>query len=189
MPSRQTFTDLDVINQALIAMGEATIDNLETDQSTAAQVMRQMYVQVKQTCLTMSNWRFATSKVALQKLTATPLNRWSAAWQLPPDLLKLLFTWPPSNYEVQGQRLYSNETTRLEIDYIRNLEEALWLDWFTRLVRADLVMKTCKGITGDQPSQDMANERRDAKSEAYFQDAQQQPNQTQLPNDFIDCRY
>lgn len=189
MPSRKTFTDLDVINQALVAMGEGVIQDLDSDQSTAAIVMRTMYDQVKQSCLTMSNWRFATVKKALSKLSAAPVNRWAAAWQLPPDLLKLLFTWPPSRYEVQGDRLYTNETSRLEIDYIRNIEEPLWLDWFTRLVRAELVMKTCKGITGDQPSQDMANERRDAKAEAMFQDAQQQPNQTELPNDFIDCRH
>lgn len=189
MPSRQTFTDLDVVNQSLGSMGEVELDNLATDQSTAAIIMRRHYVAVKQYCLAMSNWRFATTKAALSKLSAVPTNRWAAAWQLPPDLLKLLFTWPPSRYEVQGQRLYTNETSRLEIDYIRNIEEPYWLDWFTRLVVAELTMRTCKGITGDEPSRAMTEERGAARSEAYFQDAQQQPNQTQLPNDFIDVRY
>lgn len=188
MPSRQTFTDLDVVNQALGAMGETELDNLQTDQSTGAIIMRRHYVAVKQDCLTATNWRFATTKAALSKLSAVPQNRWAAAWQLPADLLKLLYTWPPSNYEVQGQRIYSNETTRMEIDYIRNIEEAFWQDWFTRLVVAELVMRTCKGITGDEPSSSMEKERARAESRAFFQDAQQQPNQTVLPNDFIDVR-
>lgn len=189
MPSRQSFTDLNVINQACTALGQTIIDNLASDQGTPAIVMRENYVAVKQYCLTMSSWRFATTKAALGLIADAPPNRWSAAWQLPPDMLKLLFTWPPSNYEVQGQRLYSNNRSRQEIDYIRNIEEPFWLDWFTRLVVAELVMRTCKGITGDEPSQSMERERTNARSEAFFQDAQQQPNQTTLPNDFIDVRF
>jgi hypothetical protein len=189
MPSRQAFSDLDVINMACNAMGENEIDNIQTDQSTAAQTMRRQYVAVKQYCLGMSSWRFATTKAALNLLSDTPPNRWAAAWQLPADLLKVLFTWPASRYEIQGQRLYTNARRGVELDYIRNIEEAYWLDWFTRLVVAELVMRTCKPITGDEPSQAMKDERRAARQEAYFQDAQQQPNQTDLPSDFIDARF
>src|SRR5690606_36631730 len=115
-------------------------------------------------------------------------NRWSSTWQLPTDLLKVLYVWPPGNYEIQGQRLYTNRSSDVELDYIRVIEEAYWLPWFTRLVVAELVLRTCKGITGDDPSTAMIDERRDAKAEAFFQDSQQQPNQTVLPNDFIDVR-
>lgn len=190
MPSRQTYTDLDIINQALTAEGERTIDDLENDQSVAAQVMRLHYTAVKEYCLTMSNWRFATTKKDLgAALSDTPLNRWAAAFQLPVDMLKLLYVWPPAEYEVQGNKLFINARSRVQVDYIRVIEEAYWLPWFTRLVVAELVMRTCKGITGDDPSTGMAQERTAAKSEAYFQDAQQQPNQTLLPNAFIDARF
>jgi hypothetical protein len=144
---------------------------------------------VAESALTSSNWRFATTKVSLNKLSAVPPNRWAAAWQLPPDHLKTLFVWPPSNYEINGQRILTNDTSRVDLDYIRKIEEAVWPPWFVRYVAARLVKKTCKGITGDDANRDMNDEHDDARSDALFQDAQQQPNQTILPSAFIDVRY
>lgn len=189
MPSRTLFTDLDVINQAFTGLGEQQVlSDLQSEESVAAIAMRTHYAAVKEFCLTKTNWRFNTSKVALSKLSGAPLNRWSAAWQLPADHLKTLYLWPPQLYEIQGQRLYINEGTRVHLDYQRNLEEPLWPAWFVRLVVAELIIRTCRPITGGPPDQEMKDERRAAESEAYFQDAQQQPNQTILPNEFIDVR-
>ncbi len=190
MPDPIPFIDLDVINQALTgAMGEGRITNLAEDTTTKGIVMRENYEAVSESCQIKSTWRFNTNKVALNKLTAAPENRWAAGWQLPADILKLLTTWPPSNYEVQGTVLYSNNTGEIEIDYQRKLEESLWPAWFMRYVVARLVMRTVRGITGDNPTKEMGDEIRDALDDALFQDAQQQPNQTTLPNAFIDVRF
>lgn len=190
MATPKTFTDLDIVNQALVGrMGEDRISNLATDQTTRAVVMREHYDQVKEACLTRTAWRFATAKAALSKLSAAPTNRWEAAWQLPVDKLKVLFVWPPIRYEIQGQRIYSDLTSGLEIDYIRLVPEAEWPAWFRKYVIEELVQATKKGITGDavDAADDKAHAR--AESEALTADAQQQPNQTELPNPFIDCRY
>lgn len=188
MPTPTLPTELGVINQALTALGEDVLQNTTGDEPRAI-VMRQHYEPVKYFCFAMSNWRFATAKVALSKLTAAPANRWSTAWQLPNDRIKLLYTWPPSDYEIQGDQLWSNNSSAVTLDYIRLLDEPLWPAWFTRLVVAELVLRTCKGITGDDPTSAMGAEQEAALNQAYFQDAQQQPNQTALPNDFIDCRF
>jgi hypothetical protein len=191
MPTPITFTDLDIINQALTgAMGEGRISNLEDpdDQSIKAQVMRENYEAVSEAAQTATSWRFNTTKLALSKLTDDPPNRWSAAWQLPPDNLKVLHTWPPGNYEIQGNKLYSNNTDSIEIDYQRKLAEALWTAWFMRYVVAELVLRTVRGITGDDPTQAMKDELKNARDDGFFQDAQQQPNQAPLPNPFVDCR-
>lgn len=191
MPTPVTFARIDVIDQALTAMGE---NPLQTDQAldgatTKASVMRAHYDAVVQFCFALTAWRFATAKAALNKLTGKPRNRWTAAWNLPPDLIKLLTTWPPSPYEMQNRQILTNEATRLEIDYVRLVEEGFWPAWFTRLVVAELVMRTCKGITGDSPDLEMRLERERAETDALYQDAQQQPNQTLQSNDFIDVRY
>jgi len=191
MPTPSTFAKLDIINQALTGrMGEEKITNLENDTSKTALIMRLNYQQIAEACLTRSNWRFATKKAALTKLSAAPEARYSTAWQLPPDYLKMLYVFPPENYEIQGiKKLLSNNSSAITIDYIRYVKEGDWPPWFREFVIAQLTVKTCKGITGDDPSAEMRNDRDIARSDALFEDAQQQPNQEPLPNPFIDCRY
>lgn len=189
MATPDTFDDLGIINQALTRMGEGRISNLETDQEPRAQIMRENYEQLKQRCLTKTSWRFATTKAALSKLSAKPENRWEAAWQLPIDRVKILFVYPPGNYEIQGQRLFTNNTSSIEVDYIRYVLEGDWPAWFREYVVTELIVQTVKGITGDDPTADQSNGRDRAEGDALAQDAQQQPNFTDLPNPFIDCRY
>lgn len=190
MPTPIQFTDLDVINQALTgAMGEDRISNLQDDKSKRGIVMRENYEPISEATQTKTPWRFNTTKVALNKLTAEPVNRWAAGWQLPVDSLKVLTVWPPNIYEIQGNKLFSNNTDSIEIDYQRKLEEALWPSWFLRYCVARLVMRTVRGITGDDPTQLMKEELKDARDDALFQDSQQQPNQTPLPNPFVDVRH
>lgn len=190
MPTPVTFAKLDVINQALTGLHEARLSDVAALGGTSkhAQVMREHYDAVVLYCHGRTAWRFATAKRALNKLSAAPLNRWSAAWNLPTDMVKLLSTWPPSNYELANRQILSNETTALEVDYVRLVEEGYWPAWFTRLVVAELVKRCCRPITGDAVDQDMKDELRAAEVDAFFQDAQQQPNQTLMSNDFIDVR-
>lgn len=190
MPTLVTFARLDVVNQILTGLHEKRLsDTAALDGSSQhAQTMREHYDAVVQFCLTMSNWRFATAKRSLNKLSGAPINRWSTAWELPEDFLNLLTTWPPSNYEMANRQILSNENTRLDIDYIRYVAEGYWPPWFLRLTVAEGVMRTCRPITGDAPDQTMKDERNEAESEAYFRDAQQQPNQTMQTNDFVDVR-
>lgn len=189
MPTPTSFAELDLVNQALTRMGEKRISDLATDDAPRAQVMRENYQQVKERCLTKSAWRFATVKAALSKLSAEPTNRWEAAWQLPNDRLKVLFVYPAANYEIQGQRLFTNNTSSIEIDYIRYVLEGDWPAWFREYVVTDLIMQTVKGVTGDDPTPGQEKARDRAEGDALFQDSQQQPNFTNLPNPFIDCRY
>lgn len=189
MPTPIVFTDLNVINQALTGtMGQGVITDLTSDESTSAQIMRENYEAVSESSQTKTAWRFNTTKLALNKLSGEPLNRWGAAWQLPPDLLKVLTTWPISNYEIHGNRLLTNNTSELHLDYQRKIQEALWPSWFLRYVVARLVLRTVKGITGKKADQDMKDELVAARNDALFQDAQQQPNQTMMSSAFVDVR-
>lgn len=190
MPTPTTFSKLEVINQALGAMGEGLLSSISELSGTSkqAQVMRVHYAAVVYFCMSRTSWRFATTKKALNRLSSNPINRWSAAWQLPADMLKLLSTWPPSEYEIQNRQLLTNETTRCEVDYIRLVEEAYWPAWFMRFVVAELVIRTMKGITGESPDAEEREERRQAEAQALYLDAQQQPNLQIQSNAFVDCR-
>lgn len=189
MPDPTPFTNIDVINQALGAgLGEEHIVDLTgTDKATLVMVTN--YNAVKYDCMTRTNWRALTADASLSLLSGTPISRWSHAWQMPSDCLKVISTWPISSYEIRNRQLLTNEGTRVELVYIRNLEEAYWPAWFTRLVVAELTIRVCRGITGNMPDAEMRAELARAESQALFQDAQQQPNQTVQSNAWIDCRY
>src|SRR5262245_2053942 len=173
------FSKLEVCNQILSGLHEGPLSSISeiSGTSSKAQQLRTNYDAVALFCLGRSSWRFATIKAALNKNSAAPRNRWAASWRKPVDMVKLLTTWPPSNYELQDRDILSNETTALEIDYIRWVDEAYWPGWFMRLVVAEGVIRMCKGITGDEPDATMLKEREAAEADAFFQDAQQQPNQ------------
>lgn len=190
MPTPVTFDKLAICNQAIGGFHGTRLSDLAAlgGSSKEAQTMREHYDAVVQFVHCMSNWRFATAKRSLNKLSGAPINRWSTAWQLPEDFLKLLTTWPPSNYELANRQILSDESTRLDIDYVRLVEPGYWPAWFSRLVVAELVIRGCKPVTGDEPDRPMYIERETAENDAYFNDAQQQPNQTMQSNDFIDVR-
>lgn len=190
MPTPATFDKLAICNQAIGGVHGTRLQDIAALGGTSkeAQALRDHYDAVVLFVFAKTNWRAFTAKAALNKLAGAPLNRWAAAWQLPPDHLKTLTTWPPSNYEQANRQILSNETSRFEIDYIRLVEEGYWPAWFTRLVVAELVLRICKPVTGDEPSRAMILERDTAESDALFQDASQQPNQTIQSNDFIDVR-
>lgn len=190
MPTPLTATDLTIVNQALTGwLGEDEVENLTADTTKRAKIMRLNYESVSESTQIRTAWRFNTLKAALNKLLTVPENRWSAAWQLPNDNLKVLTTWPPGNYELQDGKLLSNNTDEIEIDYQRKVEEAFWPAWFQRYVVIRLAIRVCRGITGEFPDQTMKDELKAARDDAMFQDAQQQPNQTRMPNEFIDARF
>ena len=184
-----TFDEAGIKNQILTRLGEKEISDFDGDLTKAGIYMRRNYAQLRQSCLTKTAWRFATSKWDCNKLSDEPENRWSAAWQLPPDLLKHLFVYPPGRYEIQGNRLFSNNTSSIEVDYIRFRDEGLWPPWFVEYVVTQGVKRFRKGITGKATTQDDKDQAKDAETDALFQDAQQQPNQEPLPNPFVDCRH
>lgn len=189
MATGQSWTDLEIINAIVTRQGEERISDLANDDTPRARVMRENYQQIKEQALTLSSWRFATTKAALNKLSTAPAGRWAAAWQLPADHLKTLFIYPPERYEIQGDKIFSNNTSAIVLDYIRYLDEGEWPPWFREYVITMGIVKTVKGITGDNPTQQQTDDAHESMINALGQDAAQQPNQEPLPNPFVDCRY
>ena len=186
MPDPITFDELAIINQMMTGMGESPITDLTSTEPKVV-VVNANYAAVKYFCMTKSNWVDFMAKKALNRLSGTPINRWTYAFQLPSDCLKVVTTWPPSTYQLMNRQLLSNEPT-CQLDYIRNVEEAYWPAWFIRYVVAEGVVRMALGILRKEPTAGMINERDTALNDGYFLDAQQQPNQTVHSNDFVDCR-
>lgn len=194
MATPKSYSDIDIVNMALDAMGEdpvasTALANPSTDTSKRARIMRTHYDAVKETAMTKTAWRFATRKSSLSQLSGAPPNKWSKAYQLPPDTLKVLFVWPPEAYELQGKRLYINNTGTVVIDYIRYVLEGEWPAWFVTYVKWKLVEATINGITGASMDREQKDSLATAEVDALATDSQQQPNVTDQPAPFVDCRF
>lgn len=186
--SKVTFSALDVINMALVKMREPRISSLEDD-SHAGVVMRELYPMVRQACLTLTHWRFATAYASLSLLSGEPLTQFSAAWQLPADHLRTLNVEPPGNYEIHGNRVYTNNTSSCTICYLRYRPEGEWPAWFVQLVVRALVMEAREAVTGDKQADGDRIAYDSAHRYAASVDAQEQPNQMPASAPFVNVRY
>lgn len=144
---------IDIISNALLLLGHDTLQSL-SEPGRVARVAINLYDDIKQTELTSSNWTFAKFKVQLSKLTTDPIDEFSSAYQLPADLLKVLWINPRVRYKVYQDQIYTNETGTIFMDYIANVSEARFSSTFSRMLSLSLAVNygipIREGITTSQ---------------------------------------
>ena len=125
---------IDNISSALLLIGHDTINSLN-DPGYPSRVAVNTYDAIVQTELTKSNWTFARRKVQLAQLTTDPVDEFDNAFQIPADLLKVLFIKPRSRYKIYGKQLYTNSSGEIFLDYIANVGEDEWPPSFNLLIQ------------------------------------------------------
>jgi len=137
MSSVKNYTSIDLASNALLLIGEETISSF-TDDSTAALVAANLYEPTFEALLTVHPWRFASSKATLSRLTATPVNQWDYAFQLPADFLVAQHVDSDiMNYQIYGSKLYSNQTS-IVLDYTFKPDESLLPAYFAEVLEYKL---------------------------------------------------
>ena len=133
MSAVQNYTSIDLASNALLLIGEETISSF-TDDSTAALVAANLYEPTYESLLTLHPWRFASSKATLSRLTATPVNEWAYAYQLPADFLVAQHIDDANEkYQIYGSKLYSDNTS-VVLDYTYKPDESLLPAYFAELL-------------------------------------------------------
>jgi hypothetical protein len=107
---------VDIISNASLLVGHTSISSLDPDQGAAATVGAAIFDTTVEYMLSITYWRFSIKQQQLNRLTATPLNNWQFAFQLPTDLITLYRVEPRSTYQIFGDLLYTNVDT-LAADY------------------------------------------------------------------------
>lgn len=111
----------------MILIGAAPISSLT--EGTEGLVGSALYENTYRGLLASHTWRFATKKVRLSRLTATPLNEFSYQYQLPSDLITVYKVQEGMDYEIYGDKLYSNNSD-VYIDYRYRVDETILPDYF-----------------------------------------------------------
>lgn len=126
-------TKINTISNALLLIGDDTINNL-ADGSQRGRVASALYDNIYEAELSTHPWYFARAVSQLAKLTeASTIDRWRNIFQLPTDLISIITFNPSSDYEIYGNKVYSNMNT-LQIDYIAKVSESKWPGYFAKLM-------------------------------------------------------
>lgn len=152
-------TDLSICSDALIALGASPLSSF-TEGTDAAQACDRLYPDLKNTLLSTYVWSWTLTKIQLARLSATPINEWKYAYQMPGDHLTGALAVFESDstaqrsvrygWEIYGDELVTNMET-VFIDYQKTITEAKMPNYFVRLLRTALAAELAIVIT-DQAS-------------------------------------
>lgn len=151
-------SDVDICSDALLRLGEQGIASLSED-SDRARTCASVYPSIRDAVLSMHPWRFSTGKIQLARLTSTPVNEWTYAFQLPSDMLAgphAVFkstdvgAVPFQAFEKFQDQIYSDEQI-IVIDYRFRPTELKFPPWFTELLTLALAASIGMSVT-DKPT-------------------------------------
>lgn len=179
---------IDNISNALLLIGHDTINSLD-DPGYPNRVAVNTYDIIVQTELTKSNWTFAHRKVQLAQLAEDPVDEFDNSFQLPTDMLKVWFIRPRSRYKIYGDKLYTNASGPLFLDYFANVGEDEWTPAFTMTVVYALAMNWGIPIRdGVITKTEMKREYIDLSRIARAADSMQEPQDPIRSNPFVAAR-
>ena len=118
---------IEIISNAMILIGANPISDLS--EGTEGLVASSLYENSYTGLLASHSWRFATKKAQLARLTAAPLNEFKYQFQLPSDLIVVFKVQDGTDYEIYGDKLYSDQE-EVYIDYRYRVSETILPDYY-----------------------------------------------------------
>jgi hypothetical protein len=114
---------IEICNNALIDLGEATITSL-TDDSEPARLCNQVWPGVRDAVLREHPWNCCMTQARLAASAAAPLWKWDVAYTLPADFLRVVAVAAGdesvvTEWEVQGRTLLTDAVAPIFIAYVR----------------------------------------------------------------------
>jgi hypothetical protein len=183
-------TPIKICSRALILIGEEGISSFN-DGTAQSDVADAMYEDVARASLTNTRWRFATAQAQLNRLVSAPDGRYSAAYQLPANMLMLSAVTVqdhPIKYDTYGSKVFcdASDTDVLIADYIYRADEADWPAYFTIAVEYAMAAVFAVSIARDaQMSQMMEQKAQFHMIQARRLDSQQQTSRKLNTSRFI----
>lgn len=174
-------------SNALILLGHTPISTF-SDPGSGAQVAANLYETSYRAMLSDHRWRFATKKVQLARLSTAPDNEFSYQFQLPTDLITLIKLQETGNYEIYGDKVYTNRTT-CNIDYVYRIDESFLTPSFTKALEFFLAAQYAIPVTGNSTRMKEYTSLYEAQlRRAKHTDSAERPNTGIIDSPFTDVR-
>jgi len=133
-------TDIEVAQKAMVLIGLEPLTAF-TDNTDEALVANTIFEDVVSDCLGQHNWNFATGQKTLSRLTATPVDRWDAAYALPtsPEVMQVITVTiddVPQPYDIYERYVYINAEVADDVvlNYVFRPDTQYWPPTFTMWV-------------------------------------------------------
>lgn len=134
-----------IASNALILLGHDPIASFD-EEGVGAKVASNFYETTLRAKLNEYDWNFARKSALLNKMSAAPAHRWKFAYQIPTDHIRTLTAYPHSDYDIVGDKIYSN-TDNLELEYIYRIDESFFTAMFREALELYLAAKWAIPVT------------------------------------------
>ncbi len=148
-------TDIQIVNKALLKLGQETINNL-TDQNERAKTANEIFASVRDTLLCSYRWAFATKRASISADATAPAFGWTTRYALPEDFLRLSEICnadyrETDNYEIEGGYILCNYETPLKIKYVSRITtSSIFPPYFCEALACKLAFELCERLKQDQ---------------------------------------
>lgn len=112
---------VDIANRALNRLNTDTIGSL-TEGTQNASLANEFIYDERDSILEAGEFSCSRARADLNQLTATPTSEWTHEYQLPNDCLKVLQTYPDTDYSIEGGILFSDASS-CSIRYIKQVTD------------------------------------------------------------------
>lgn len=145
-----------IANLALQHLGETSIISIDDTGDKASRVCGLIYPQARDEALQTAPWSCAKKQATISRQVTDPLYKWSAAFQLPADFIRLIeidgeIAWEPAEYfDRMGDDLLTNtDEVTLGIEYIFRQTDATKFDpLLVECIALIMAMKMARSLTG-----------------------------------------
>jgi len=150
-------TKIGTISNALLLIGDKTINSLD-EGSFRATVASNLYDNIYESELMSHPWGFCRKMQTLALTTQTPVtSEWRNIYQIPTDLISIFRVHPRSDYEIYGDKIYSNQPS-LVLDYHSKIPESQWPNYFAKLMEYALAKEFAIPIREDTGMAQLMNQ-------------------------------
>lgn len=147
----------DLVNRALVLLGQDEIDSL-TDDDDISMTCARVYAAVRDEVLGIYPWRCTLKEVQLSRLTAAPVGGWKYAYQLPTDRIGEIKTvWNTDSYNRSPFKQYQISEDTLLTDaeeiwvfYPWLIDESAFTGHVRALMQFVLAARLAEPITEDE---------------------------------------
>lgn len=138
---------LEIVNEALIFLGEAPLNSLRNNDSPRAVIASALWSSALREVLRSHPWNFATKRMVLEAEAGQPTFGFSYQFPKPPDWIRTLAVDGTGNFRHEGEKILADVAT-LRLRYIYLVESVRNFDAIFRaaFVR-NLAHKLCYPIT------------------------------------------
>ena len=183
----ETSSKIGLISKALILCGEKPLTSL-SDNRYGATVGSGLFEILYENELTSNPWRFSMKKAALSRLNVTPVNQFAYVHQIPVDCLLPRHVYPITDYEIYGDRIYTNNSG-VDLDYQFKPEVSSIPAYFALLMAYALARDMVKPLTESEAAvRTMAAKYSRQRDVAMYADAQGRPATPVQHSPFVAAR-